>query len=301
VQNRRSTRFRRIATVASIKLAERDRTIIKFVHRHRFLRSRQIIALVGGSKQQILRRLQLLFHHGYLERPRAQLRYYERGGSEPIVYGLGNKGGSLLRKERGTVVDSDAWSEKNNAIGRVYLDHALFVSEIMVSTELACRKHGIRLLHEDELELPKKEGVCRWWVKILGGMRLGVVPDQVFALEYADRDGNVERTHFFLEADRGTMPVVRTNLNQTSFRRKLLAYEATWANKVHQRHLGIQRFRVLTVTTIPGRVESLLEACSRLKRGHGLFLFADQAAQGKDLLSRVWRSCKDADLHPLLG
>jgi hypothetical protein len=259
------------------------------------------VALLGGSRQPILRRLQLLFHHGYLERPRAQLRYYEHGGSEPIAYGLGNKGGSLLRKERSMVVDSDAWSEKNNAIGRVYLDHALFVSEVMVSIEISCRKHGIRLLHEDELELPKNEGVCRWWVKIQGGMRLGVVPDQVFALEYPDRDGNVERTHFFLEADRGTMPVVRTNLNQTSFRRKLLAYEATWANKVHQRHLGIQRFRVLAVTTIPSRVESLLEACSRLKRGHGLFLFADQAAQEKDLLSPVWRSCKDADLHPLLG
>jgi hypothetical protein len=32
-----------------------------------------------------------------------------------------------------------------------------------------------------------------------------------------------------------------------------------------------------------------------------LFLFADQAAQEKELLSRVWRSCKDADLHRLLG
>jgi hypothetical protein len=37
--------------------------------------------------------------------------------------------------------------------------------------------------------------------------------------------------HFFLEADRGTMPVTRWTLSQTSFFRKLLAYEATWTQK----------------------------------------------------------------------
>jgi hypothetical protein len=56
--------------------------------------------------------------------------------------------------------------------------------------------------------------------------------------------------HFFLEADRGTMPVVRSGLTQTSFYRKLIAYEATWTQKIHQRHLGIHRFRVLTVADV---------------------------------------------------
>jgi hypothetical protein len=54
------------------------------------LRSHQIIALIGGSAQNLSRRLQWLFHHGYLERPRAQLQYYERSGSQTIAYGLGN-------------------------------------------------------------------------------------------------------------------------------------------------------------------------------------------------------------------
>ncbi len=131
-------------------------------------------------------------------------------------------------------------------------------------------------------------------------MKLGVVPDRVFALEYTDRNSQVQRAYFFLEADRGTMPVVRTGLAQSSFYRKLLAYEATWANKVHQRHLGIPRFRVLTVTTSVARVTSLLEACSQLKRGHGLFLFADQSVLEKDLFASVWQSGKTGALSPLL-
>ena len=296
----RSFRFKRVASVAPIQLTDRDRDLIRLIHRHRFLRSHQIVALLGGSEQQIVRRLQLLFHHGYLERPRAQVKFVERGGSQPLAYGLGNKGGALLRREFGIAVDSDAWSEKNHAIGRVFLEHALLVSEVMVSLELACRKHDVRLLYEDELELSVAKQPFQWWVKITGGMKLGVIPDAVFALEYTDQAGLVQRAYFFLEADRGTMPVVRKGLAQTSFFRKLLAYEATWTNKIHQRHLGVHRFRILTVTTIAARVNTLLEACSQLKRGHGMFLFADTSALEKDLFSPVWRNGKTGELSPLL-
>jgi len=300
MEKNHSSRFRRVATVAPIHLTDRDRDIIRLVHRHRFLRSHHIAALLGGSEQQIVRRLQLLFHHGYLERPRAQIQYYERGGSQPIAYGLGNKGGALLRRELGIAINSDAWNEKNHAVGRVFLEHALLVSETMVSLELACRKRGVRLLYEDQLGLPTKKQPFQWWIKIAGGTKLGVIPDAVFALEYTDQNSQVQRAYFFLEADRGTMPVVRKEFAQTSFFRKLLAYEATWTDKVHQRHLGIPRFRVLTITTIAARVNTLLEACSQLKRGHGLFLFADQSVLEKDLFSDVWYNAKTGELSPLL-
>jgi len=289
----RLPRFKRVATVAPIQLTERDHDILRLVHRHRFLRSHQIIALIGGSAQNLSRRLQRLFHLGYLERPRAQLQYYERSGSQTIAYGLGNKSGSLLQ------LNPASWGEKNRAIGRMYLAHALLVSDIMMSLELACRQHGIRLLHEDELNLPVAVPL-HWRVKIRDGTKLGVIPDRVFALEYADHNSQMQRIYYFLEADRGTMPVVRQKLSQTSFYRKLLAYEATWTNKVHQRHLGIPRFRVLTVTTSAARVKSLLDACSRLQRGHGLFLFADESVLQKNLLSAVWQCGKAAVLSALV-
>ena len=290
----RFPRFKRVAKVAPIRLTERDQRIIQQVHRHRFLRSHQIVALIGGSAQQLSRRLQWLFHHGYLERPRAQLHYYERHGSQSIVYGLGNKGGSLLQ------LNPASWGEKNRAIGRVYLAHALLVSDVMVPLELACRQHGIRLLHEDELNLPA-ETPLHWRVKIRDGTRLGVIPDRVFALECQDQNVQLPRIYYFLEADRGTMPVARKKLAQSSFYRKLLAYEATWTNKVHQRHLGIHRFRVLTVTTSAARVKSLLDTCSRLQRGHGLFLFADTSVLKKDLLATVWQCGKASEFTSLLN
>jgi DNA-binding Lrp family transcriptional regulator len=297
----RLPRFKRAPAVDPMQLTERDRDIIRLVHRHRFLRSSQIVALEGGSPQQLLRRLKLLYHNGYLERPRAQIQYYERGGSRSIAYGLGNKGGALLKQELGLAVHPDSWDEKNHIIGRIYLEHALLVADVMVAIELACRKHGgIQLLYEDELALPSDRQPFQWRVKIQNGWKLGVIPDRVFALEYTDQNGQSQRVHFFLEADRGTMPVTRRTLSQTSFARKLLAYEATWTQNLPRTRFGFHRFRVLTVTASAARVTSLVNACSQLKRGHGLFLFADRTVLSGDMFSPIWQTGRPGETGSLL-
>jgi DNA-binding Lrp family transcriptional regulator len=297
----RLPRFKRSTAVVLMRLEQRDRDIIRLVHRHRFLRSHQIIALLGGSPQQLSRRLKLLYHHGYLERPRAQIQYYERGGSKSIAYGLGNKGGALLKQEFGIAVHPDSWDEKNHVIGRVYLEHALLVADVMASLELACRKRGdVRLLYEDQLGLPVEKQPFRWRVKIQNGLKLGVIPDRAFALEYPDQNGQSQRVLFFLEADRGTMPVKRSTLSQTSFYRKLLAYEATWTQNLHHTRFGFHRFRVLTVTTSAARLKSLVDACSQLKRGHGLFLFADRTILSGDIFSPVWQTGRPGETGSLL-
>ena len=297
----RLPRFKRASIITPMQLEERDRQIIRLVHRHRFIRSHQIVALLGGSPQQVSRRLKLLYHHGYLERPRAQLQYYERSGSKSIAYGLGNKGGVLLRQGLGIRVHSDSWGEKNQVIGRVYLEHALFVSDVMASLELACRKRGdVRLLYEDQLGLPVEKRPFRWRVKTQNGLKLGIIPDRLFALEYPDRNGHNLRVYFFLEADRGTMPVKRNNLSQTSFYRKLLAYETTWTQNLHRTRFGFHRFRVLTVTTSAARVKSLVDACSELKHGHGLFLFADRTILSGDIFSATWQTGKSGETGSLL-
>src|SRR5665213_2644663 len=192
----RLPRFRLTPVNTAIQLTERDHHIVRLVYRHRFLRSHQIIALLGGSPQQLSRRLKLLYHHGYLERPRAQIQYYERGGSKSIAYGLGNKGGALLKQENGFAVDPHSWSEKSHVIGRIYLEHALFVADVMVAIELACRKHGgIRLLYEDQLGLAVETQPFRWRVKVDGGTELGVIPDRVFAFESLDASGQSQRAY----------------------------------------------------------------------------------------------------------
>jgi hypothetical protein len=302
----RLPRFNRASTLAAMELTERDRGIIRLVQRFRFVRSSHICSLVPGSSQQLLRRLRLLYHHGFLERPRAQIDYYHQGGSRPMVYGLGSKGAALLRRDLGPSFGQVRWGEKNRAVGRVFLEHALLVSDVMVAIELVCRRTGIRLLTDRELAVPDKvtgtRRPFRWQVTISNRLKLALIPDYVFALDFKDQSGAGNRAFFFLEADRATMPVLRKNLSQTSFYRKLRAYEATWSQSIHQTRFGFHRFRVLTITTSAQRVKSLVNACSQLERGQGLFLFADRTVLEKpgDMFLAVWKIGKGGRTVSLL-
>lgn len=290
-----------------MQLTKRDCEIVRHVFHHRFLRSSQVAALVGGSKQAVLRRLQLLYHHGYLERPRAQIEYYHQGGSRLLVYGLANRGAQLLRDTQGQTSPTPDWSSKNRLAKRLFLEHALLISDVMVALEVACRRNRrVRLLNIDELGLPAnthtRPNPVGWNVTVNGSTKLGVIPDRVFALEFPDQPTGRNRAYYFLEADRATMPVTRNNLRQTSFHRKLLAYEATWVQELHRKHFGFHRFRVLTVTTSADRMIHLVETCALLRRGQGLFLFTDSnsLAVQPDLLSLSWQSAHKGQVACLL-
>lgn len=287
--------------VAPLQLTDRDLQIIRLVHRHRFLRSSHVIDILCGSGQSVLRRLQLLYHQGFLERPRAQLDYYHQGGSRHIIYGMGSKGAAVLKQQMGLADRRVRWGEKNRTIGRIYLDHVLLVSDVMVAIELACMKKGLKFIPGHELIPRFKPQSLRWKVGVGNGMRLGVIPDCVFAVEHLDEDGEPKRAIFFLEADRATMPVARKNLSQTSLYRKLLSYEATWSQGIHKT-FGFHRFRVVIITTSAERVKSLVEACSKLKHGHGLFLFADKSVlRNPDLLSSpLWQTGRPGEFSRLI-
>ena len=283
----RRSRFERCSDLSPIQITQRDQEILRQVLQHRLLRSSEIVALAGGSAQQVLRRLQLLYHHGLLERPRCQIEYYHRAGSRPIVYSMTRKGRSLLSPE-------GMFSRTTNAESRLFLEHAVQTSEILVAIELACRRSDrVRFLSAREILPPGEKPLCspRWNVNIDGKTQIGVIPDAVFGLEYLDRSVSANRAFFFLESDRSTMPLTRRDFARTSFHRKLFAYEMTWKQKLHQTRFGFHRFRVLTVTTSADRVTNLLGLCQTLKSARGLFLFTDMSnLRATDALIAEWQT-----------
>ena len=290
----RLPRFKRSPEIPPIKLTDRDREILRHVHRHRFLRSDHLVALTAGSPQQMLRRLQRLFHHGYLDRPHCQLDYYQ-SGSRRMAYVLGNKGVAWVKRALSHTFLQLHWPRKCH-IGRLFLEHALLISDIMVAIELTCRQRpDIRLLSTEDLNVPKAREPFQWQVNI--GTKCGVIPDRVFGFEI-----NGKRWWYFLEADRATMPITRANLEQTSIQRKFLAYEATWTQGIHRRDFGIHRFRVLTISTEADRVKGIIEACRKLNQGRGLFLFNDinTMKSNPDLLLPVWQTVREGEKAALV-
>ena len=285
----RRPRFQRSSDAPPIHLTERDLEILRHVHKHRFLRSTHVRKLVGGSPDVVLRRLQLLFHHGYLDRPRAQIDYY-RHGSQPMTYGLGNKGAKELQQSSGIEFRKVNWTNKNRTATRVYLEHTLAVADVMIAVEIACREEtNIRFIQPEEIERQSSREPVQWSVNVRHNgksEKFGVIPDKVFALEFREQPSKTLLV--FLEVDRATMPVNRKHLKFTSFFRKMLAYQESWQQKLHTSLFTYQRCIVLAVTTSRQRVATFTEANRSFNngRGSGLFVFADKDVFGhaEDLL-----------------
>jgi Replication-relaxation len=293
------------AEALPLRLTTRDIDIVRHVARHRFLRSDHIERLVGDTSR-IPRRLQALFKAGYLDRPKAQLIYYAKAGSERMAYGLGQKGARLLSEIDGSDAGKLNWTHKNREVGQAFVHHTLMVADTMVGFEIAARlAKNIKLIDEQQIlsEAPSKTQAMLSPHKVTAKVRyenrdytLSLVPDTVLALEIGD-----ERINFYLEADRGTMPVIRKarslgkDNRQTSILGKLLTYYQAWRDGHHKERYGWQNFRVLFVTTSPDRMATMLDAVNEITNGRGsaLFLFAHQnEIAGGDLVQHTWLNGK---------
>src|SRR3954453_9106525 len=279
------------------RITARDEEILLSVARHRIGRSTHVTALIramrsGASEQQLLRRLEGLYHTRYLSRPPAQLETYRAGaGSTPIAYMLGNRGADLLARKYGWRRAALDWTAKARTATRGEIEHAIEITDFMVALNIACRRRGrFAVMYFDEIlrelapratrEAPRP---YHWPVSTSwqgNAQMLYVIPDRVFGIRDLTRQGARAIKFFAYERDRGTMPVVRSNLAQSSILRKLIGYGATHRGGLHTAMYGLPNFRVLTETRGPKRVANMiLDGYQRhLARIYppGLFLFIDR-------------------------
>lgn len=251
-----------------------DRVIATHVLEHRLLRSTHLVQLMNRPPDKLLRRLATLYHNGYLDRPRGQRG---RGANAPLIYALGYKGGQLFGEPDG--ID---WTGKNRTAGVPYIEHTLMTADFMVALECALRSHPtIRLLRAPDIaEIARQSAgfAPRSWAMTAyveeEGADISVLPDKVFGLEFTDIG---RRNYFLLEADRSTMPVSRSSLEQSSFKKKLLTYHLGHEAQRHRTLWGIPGFRVLTITSSAKRMASMIAAVKEITSGKGsnVFLFAE--------------------------
>jgi hypothetical protein len=295
----RLPRFRRASEPPIFRLTDDDVEIVRQLARHRFLRSTHIAALVGRSLDRTNDRLSCLFHAGYIDRPRAQLDYYPTSGSAPLVYALADRGARLLIERDGIEFANVEWSRKNREAGRPFIEHQLAIVDFSVALQHAVRNRpDVRLIRPDEIMavLPERTRNVRnlfsFKVKVAqrGLVReRAIAPDFTFGLVLPSGS----HRYFVVEIDRGTMPITRSNLMQTSFEQKMRAYLIAHAAKLHERNFGWNTFRVLTITTDDRRMRSMREASRRLHIPHSLgaplFYFATRwELSHNDPLTHLW-------------
>lgn len=290
VERPRARRYERREQPPAFQLTGRDLAILAHVARHRFLSSEHLAALDGGSRQNLLRCLRVLFDHGYLDRPYAQLAHMPVTGPRPMVYGLGRHGAQVLAAHGPALPAGTDWTERNKRAGAKFIEHTLAIAEFMVGLELACRnRDDLTLLRETDIiaQAPEKTRVAREPMRLtVPGLdnKLGVssvIADGLFGLSFPDGTA----AYFLLEIDRGSMPVARSRFDKTSFQRKLKVYWEAWKAERHVEHFGIKQVRVLTVTESRQRVDHMLDAVNEVTDGKGsnFFLFAEKSRLSEQL------------------
>jgi len=296
MKTKRAPKFkRRPEEVGGLKLQERDVRIIRLLHDFRFINSDQIKALVDGSERGILKRLQKLFHHGFLDRPLSQI-VYPLIGAQKMVYALGDKGADLLAEKFGIDRGKIKWNEKNKEAKDRHIQHTLMISHFRICLELALNNlPGTNLLFWEK-ENPKelKDYV---YIRDLQGreFRAPIVPDGFFGIQ-----DQKDKMYFFIEADQSTMTNAR-------FLKKMKAYWNWWKQGKHTKRFGIKAFRVLTITKTEKRKENLREITKKAddrQRGSLMFWFTSEKnyslQKPESILDAIWQAPKDNNYHSLL-
>lgn len=293
----RKPRFQRILNPPNVRLTQRDFRILTLISEHRFLQSHHLLILIPGSHQHLIRRLGLLYHAGLIERPKQQLQI-TRCFRTTFAYCLTEKGRKALQSHAVPVFSSAP--RLKSAASAYSLTHDLLVSEIIATIRVATSAQNIEFLwHHQALASSgtvnkKILHEMRWSVSTKShgkARRTFVIPDAAFCIQTPGENP----AWFFLEFDRGTMPVVRSDPNQTSFIRKVHAYRETRrAGTLWKRH-QISGFRVLIVTESRKRLLSLQKATAGcFQRGESsMFLFAclSDLRKQSDTLGLCWETC----------
>ena len=269
---------------------EIDVELLKAIYRYRFLNTNHLLEISPDKHVQTLNiRLRKLYDAKFLDRPVSQVLDWRQGqGKKAMVYGLGNEGASFLKSEFGWYVPKAGYqTEKNRRIKPLFIQHTLEIANVMIAIESQCKRtNNLRFIPLDVIiatapeSIQRRTSYSKWSTNIRWNgqsKKVNIVPDYIFGIEVLDKPEGKNKAYFFLEADRGTMPLTRKDIDATSILRKFLSYQDTYKNRLQNKYFNINNFRVLTVTTSPDRVANMIDVCAETMRDTpaGVMLFTD--------------------------
>lgn len=94
---------------------------------------------------------------------------------------------------------------------------------------------------------------------------VAIVPDYVFGIRDKSGKYNQSERYYFVEIDRGTMPITRRDITQTSFMRKVMSYADTFERRLASKRFSMKGFQVLTVTSSEVRIGEIQKDIENLK------------------------------------
>lgn len=271
-----TSRLKRKPLAKPIRLTERDTEILIALHKYRFLTTDHLLTLTNTqSRWGLNKRLRLLYDHKYVDRPKAQAAIFSHADKRPVVYALGNKGAKLLSERFGIAMPPSVyWTEKNRRVREKHIEHTLGISDFMIKIETMCKANpSLHLIDKGEIltrsraQTRQAKHPFRWKTQIIHNHErheIMIAPDYIFGIRDDRLDNGRKEKFYFLEIDRGTMPISRRDITQTSILRKVLSYADTFESDLAKKGFGMRGFQVIIVTTSQARIESIQNAIEDL-------------------------------------
>jgi hypothetical protein len=282
-----------------MRLTERDQAIVLAVYAYRLLSAPQVEALFfqsekpRGRQTSCQRRLQLLFHHGFLDRIALPIVLGE--GRAPFVYALDELGATLVAAQLGVDRAELDWRPKHNLVGHQFVTHTLAVNDFRIAVSLLAEAGHFAVVEWiGEAEFRTVKLRQRVPFRMRGARIIRNYPDGYFRLRLprSERDA-----HFFLETDQGTM-------SNANWQEKVQAYKEFRMRGLSETHFGTQNFRVLAPTTGERRMQNLKRTTERAGGDH-FFWFTCQDRidvwNPERLLEPIWEVATQNGEHALLS
>ena len=264
-----------------------DLDVELFLHldEYRWLHSHHLVDFSGRNKTAVYRRLNRLYHAGYIDRIKNPTNYYPGPGSEPYYLALDNEGARILEVTRGIPYRDRRPAIKNlktppsreeTRRRRVYnLTHDMLIPSTVTAFIRATRGSSTEVIQRraiiEKLSLSRDQDTkpFSWVVPVTHNHIadvVGVSPDTVLALHYTELAEGRNRAYLFPEIDTGSEDVYNNDLSVSSIYRKFLAYCGTYEHGLNEKYFAIRSFRVPFL--IPD--EKRLQEIVRMVERHGV-------------------------------
>ncbi len=286
-------------------LTERDRYILDLIYRYRAMELQHLVALTPGETKQISKRVQGLFHHGFVSRHTTGGRSrvdLDLSGSPPMIYQLDTAGWRELPEHHHGPLP---WRKEQTRRSQYHLGHQVELTDFHTTLEVALRGRGDLPLLEWRQDHLLQDSFT---FKVKGTTtrkRAGLKPDAYYAVDEAGT-----RRNFFLEIDMGTEEHSRLQSKFQTY------YNYVRSSAYHSRYAdrNPEDVRILIVAKTgsgmarradedraKGRFERMLDTLTTIrgKGSLGQFWFAEmdayQLSEPESILRPIWTSVSIAN------
>lgn len=258
----RRSRFVRTPRGKHIVLTERDRSVMRWLHRYRYLSAAHLHDIIQPrSAKRFSERLGDLFHEtGLIDRPPAQWQLADIRW-RPLIYELSPAGTRWLMREDSLPHRTVTFSRRRASGRMLQWQHTMMVIEAVLATERAtASKPDERFVPVDEIlaRAPKKTQAARNPLSIpvtvlpedgapgiTKPWHTHLIPDALYGVEYLI-EGQKRYRFWALECD-STTPTWRSSVSHSSVARKQAAYRALQRSKAFKAHWRIPNLRLMEV------------------------------------------------------